>query len=393
MPYLPLTNSGVKKLLLFLFLSICCRHTIAQDSCSIRISLLTCAPGEELYTIFGHTALRVQDGTGTDLVYNYGSFEFGPDFYMQFIRGKLLYFLSVDEYPYFQYQYEIEGRAIREQVLLLDCEEKFNLVRALHENAKEENKYYRYDFLFDNCTTRARDITRNHSKDSFVFRNILGTATPSFRDLIHSYLDKGRQPWSKLGIDILLGAKLDRAVRNEEAMFLPDYLLKGFDSALANGQPVVTPPQTILSNPPAVSRQQIFTPAFVFGLLLLFIVVAGLIRKRWSEKLLSVFDPVFFIVLGLAGILLLLMWFATDHVVCANNYNLLWALPTHLAAGFFIRTNRPWVRAYFRITAVLSVILLLAWAFLPQEMNNALLPIVLLIAVRSWNLSKKQHAG
>ena len=136
-----------------------------NDSCSLRISLLTCAPGEELYSTFGHTALRVQDPSqGIDQVYNYGTFEFGPDFYTKFIRGKLLYFLSVEEFGDFMYQYEAQSRSVQEQVLRLDCFEKQKLRSALQVNALEENKYYRYDFLFDNCTTRAGDMVAKNTE-------------------------------------------------------------------------------------------------------------------------------------------------------------------------------------------------------------------------------------
>jgi hypothetical protein len=96
--------------------------------------------------------------------------------------------------------------------------------------------------------------------------------------------------------------------------------------------------------------------------------------------------------LGCAGVLLLFMWFGTEHALCANNYNLVWALPTHLVATFFIRKNAAWVKLYFRIVFALTVLLLLLWAFLPQHLNSALLPLVFLIALRSFLISKMSHA-
>src|SRR5690606_35915179 len=154
-------------------------HIPQHDSCALNISLLTCAPGSELYSTFGHTAIRVQNTElGYDEVYNYGTFEFGPDFYTKFIRGKLLYFLSVESFEDFIYQYEMESRSIQEQILLLDCGEKHRLLEALHQNAQPQNRYYRYDFLRDNCTTRARDMIRGQTKDSVLFKNILGDDKP-----------------------------------------------------------------------------------------------------------------------------------------------------------------------------------------------------------------------
>lgn len=385
----------MKKILLSVFTFLISGFAIAQDSCKLQISLLTCAPGEELYSTFGHTALRVQDpAKGADVVFNYGTFEFGPDFYMQFIRGKLLYFLSVEDFNDFVYEYRLQSRSVQEQMLRLSCDEKQQLYAALQNNAQEQNRYYKYDFLFDNCTTRAGDIVAKNTNDSVVFKNILPKKTPTFRNLIHSYLNAGHEYWSKLGIDILLGAKLDRKVSNHEAMFLPDYLLKGFDSATVNNHPLVTPPQTILQMPSLLKESSFFTPGIVFSFLLVFILVISFVKSKWARVTLNVFDFLFFFVLGIAGILLLFMWFGTDHKVCGNNYNLLWALPTNIVMAFFVHSNKAWAKKYFIVVFWLTVVLALTWFFLPQQMNNALIPIVLLIIYRSWNLSKiKQYAG
>jgi hypothetical protein len=227
-----------------------------------------------------------------------------------------------------------------------------------------------------------------------VFKNILPEDYPTFRNLIHSYLDAGHQYWSKLGIDILLGAKLDRRVTNKEAMFLPDYLLKGFGSASVNNHPLVTPPQTILQMPSPLNEKSFFTPGIVFGLLLVVVVVISFLQLSWARVVINLFDFLFFFILGLAGLLLLFMWFGTNHKVCQNNYNLLWALPTNVVMAFFVHSKKQRLKKYFRIVFWLSGGLALAWFFLPQQMNTALLPVVLLIIYRSWYLSKtKPYAG
>jgi len=386
----------LKKLLLVLSFTLSIfLVALAQDSCSLRISLLTCAPGEELYSTFGHTALRVQDSErGTDYIFNYGTFEFGPDFYTKFIRGKLLYFLSVEKFGDFIYEYQIQSRSIQEQVLQLSCVEKQKLYESLQINAREQNRYYKYDFLFDNCTTRAGDIVINNADSPIVFKNILPGDRPSFRNLIHSYLNAGHQYWSKLGIDILLGVKLDRKATNREAMFLPDYLLKGFDSASPGNHPLVAPPQTILQMPSPLRGKSVFTPSVVFSLLLVLIVVISIIQSNWARTTIRVFDFLYFFTLGLAGILLLFMWFGTDHKVCQNNYNLIWALPTHVVVAFFVHGKRSWVAQYFTVVFWLTIVLTATWFFLPQQMNNGLIPVLLLIIYRSWHLSKtKLYAG
>jgi len=379
----------LKQLFSFLFFLVLAFVSRAQDSCNVTISLLTCAPGQELYSLFGHTALRVQDSNGNDDVYNYGTFEFGPDFYPKFIRGKLLYALSVENFPDFLSLYQYERRSVQEQVLLLSCAQKDSLLQALRANALPQNRNYRYDFLFDNCTTRARDVTQKAAP--LQFRNILPADRPSFRNLIHEYLDAGHQPWSKLGIDLLLGVKLDRRVTNTEAMFLPDYLLKGFDSARLDGRPLVSAPQTILKVAAPPPGRPVFTPLVCFGLLFLLVLFLQLRGNKKVQKGLQVFDFLFFFSIGLTGAVLLFMWFGTDHYVCRYNYNLLWALPTHLVAAFFVGSQRRWVSAYFRYVSMLMIVLVLAWFFLPQQMNPGFLPLLALAGLRSWQLSKKDH--
>ena len=365
-----------------------------SQECRLRITLLTCTPGEELYSTFGHTAIRVQDSTtGMDAVYNYGTFEFSPDFYSKFIRGKLLYSLSVENFPDFLYTYQLESRSFVAQELLLNCQERQRLFSALQVNAREENRHYRYDFLFDNCTTRARDIIAKNAGSPVVYQNILPPEIPTFRDLIHSYLDRGHQYWSQLGIDILLGVKLDRKVSNQQAMFLPDWLLKGLDHASTDRHPLVQPPRPVLQMPSPLGKGSLFTPALVFSLVLAGVVALSFVKKKGVQKALPVFDFIFFFLLGLAGALLLFMWFGTDHVVCRNNFNLLWALPSHLVMAFLIHKNAAWVKTYFRIVFWLTAALALLWFFLPQQMNPALLPVVLLILYRSWFLTKRIKYG
>lgn len=385
----------MKKLLLLLHFIFCIQYFTYSQSCPLRISLLTCAPGEELYSTFGHTALRVVDSAaGTDYVFNYGTFEFGPDFYVQFVRGKLLYYLSVEQFNDFVVQYQWESRSIQEQVLRLSCEETQKLYAALQTNARPENRYYHYDFLFDNCTTRARDMVAANTSRPVIFRDILPEDVPTFRNLIHSYLNLGGQYWSKFGIDLLLGSKLDQEVTNEQSMFLPDYLLKGFDSALAvrpiknsdttvvSARPLVSKPQTILPMPSPLNKGSLFRPFIVFTLLLVIVAALSFVKTNWAASILRTFDFVFFFSLGLAGLLLLFMWFGTDHVVCRNNFNLLWALPTHLVAAFFLYRKTKWMDTYLKLTLLFTWIVYL----MPQEFNIAIIPILILIIMRSWVL-------
>jgi len=391
--YLSANKSALKKALFssfffFFFLL----PAFAQDSCDLRITLLTCAPGSELYSTFGHTAVRVQERTtGIDEVYNYGAFEFEEDFYIKFVRGRLKYSLLVQPFAEFMYQYQYESRSVIEQDLALTCQQKDQLYIALRRNALPQNRFYRYDFLFDNCTTRARDIVDSGGKATVQFQNILADKPLTFRDHIDVYLNKGRQDWSQLGIDLLLGAKMDRPATNREAMFLPDNLMIAFDKATVDNRPLVANKRTILEMPMVAAESHLITPVIAFGLFFLLVAALTFIKAGWASKVVSAIDFILFFILGLVGILLLFMWFGTDHALCANNYNLLWALPTNVVAAFVVHKQLGWVKKYFTVVFWLTLALLVVWAFLPQRMNAGFLPLVLTVALRSWILSKRAN--
>jgi hypothetical protein len=186
---------------------------------------------------------------------------------------------------------------------------------------------------------------------------------------------------------------MDRKATNKEATFLPDNLMKAMDTATVDGAPLVKEETVILSMPYVASESYPITPFVAFSLLLVIIGVLSFIKKSWAGSMVRAFDFLLFFVLGATGVLLLFMWFGTDHALCANNYNLAWAIPTHLIAAFFVHRKKAWVQTYFKIVFFETVLLLLLWAFLPQQMNNAFLPLVFLIALRSWMLSKNEHAN
>ena len=375
-----------KHVFTFLLVLLCCTKTFAQsDSCNIKVSLLTCSPGSELYSIFGHTAIRVKSTSDFDIIYNYGTFDFeDPDFYKNFVKGKLDYYVSAERFDMFMREYQYENRGVVEQDLNMSCEEKYRLFNLLRENSKEENKYYKYQYLFDNCSTRPRDIIIKGFNERVRFKNILSDPPPTFRDMIHEYLDRGKQHWSEFGIDLLLASRIDRRVTNLEGMFLPDYLMKGFDSATADGRKIIAGKKVLIRNVPALNESDSwFTPLVFTTILLVAGVILLFLRSPRAQGVANVFDIGYFLILGLLGCFMLFMWFGTDHELCRDNFNLLWALPTHVVMSFFILKKRPFVKKYFGITAILSALLLISLPILPQEMNTAFLPLILLSAIRS----------
>lgn len=321
------------------------------------------------------------------MVFNYGTFDDSdPNFYLKFTRGIMIYALSAYPFSDFLTEYQVERRGIIEQTLVLNCADKTSLLDALQLNNTDSNRFYYYYFHTDNCTTRARDMIVKNIKSTVLFKNMFTGPIPSFRQLIHVYLDKNDHYWSKFGIDLLLGSNLDKKVTNEEAMFLPDYLMIGFDNGAINNQPLVYKKQTILDIPQQPHSAYLLSPAKVFVLLFAIIVALSLANKGWSQKLLQVFDGLFFLLIGLAGLLMALLWIIRVDTVCRNNFNLLWAWPTHLFIALVLHKKRKWIKNYFRATLIMNSLLLLTWFFLPQQLNPAFIPVIFLILLRSWQL-------
>lgn len=387
----------IRSLLSFLFLLFCCSAIAQPDTSHLRISLLTCSPGAELYSTFGHTAIRVTDSAhSVDMVYNYGTFDDrDPNFYAKFTKGIMRYALSNYSYQEFLQEYQYENRGVIEQELLLTGEQKQRTYAALQQNALEENRYYNYYFHTDNCTTRARDIIVRQSGASIVFKNILPQKAPTYRNLIHTYLDKSKQYWSRFGIDMCLGNNFDDRVTNDQAMFLPDYLMYGFDKATADGHPLVAHTQSVVSFPPVPPASNLVTPMFLFSLLLVVVALLSFSANKWAQRFLNVFDCIFFLFVGIFGILIVTLWAIRVDTVCRNNFNVLWALPTHFFVAFVVYLKRKWLQQYFRIAFVITALFTLCWFFIPQQINAAVLPLLGLLLIRCYfrgNLPVKKRA-
>jgi len=380
-------NKGLPLLLVAL---VSCLAVFAQTEPSrLRISILTCAPGDELYATFGHTAIRIIDSSQqTDLVYNYGTFDFNdPDFYSKFTRGKLDYFLSVATLPQFMYEYQVENRDVSEQELRLTDSIKRAILTALTENLAGAARYYKYDFLYNNCTSRVRDILIKYA--GLKANQTLVPAKTSFRNMLHEYLDKGAKSWSKLGIDLLLGSPIDQLVNIPESMFLPDYLMKGIDSSVHSKPSGILEKKILLFR--GIQSQEPFhnRPFYFFSVFALLVAGISFIRHKAARQMTKAVDFMLFLVTGLVGFLVLFMWFGTDHTSCAANYNLLWALPTHLIAAFALWRNPGWLQKYFGFCSVYYLLILVFYFFLPQQLNTGFIPFILLLLFRSLQWRKK----
>ena len=384
-------------ILILLFLSsFISRAQPIKDSCTKVISLLTCAPGTDLYSLFGHTAIRVRDSArGMDIIYNYGFFDDSdPLFYVHFTKGIMRYSVNAETISNFMSEYEYEHRVVLEQVLNLSCSEKNRLYEALRANTLEENRFYNYHFHTDNCTTRAGRVIESNVNDSLFYGNTVPSNKPdgnsgiSFRDMIHEYLNKEKAYWPELGIDFLLGSHLDKKPSNLEAIhFLPDYLYRGMDHAMDGTKPMVLQRQTILSFPEKPERTVWFTPALLFSVLLILAIVFFLLRhKSVFANALLIFDIILFSLTGLIGLLIAYLWLGRVDDVCRDNINILWAVPTNVIVVFFIRKGRAWIKYYFLIISVIAAVLLIGFPFWFQRMNLAVVPILGIILFRSFTL-------
>ena len=368
----------MKKIIFFLLLISNISFSQADSISRLQVSVITCAPGNELYSIFGHTAIRIVDTANQqDIIFNYGTFDFeDPNFLMKFTRGKLDYFLSAEDATFFFAAYQAEGRTITEQVLQLSDVEKRNIKQALFKNISGNNKFYKYDFLFDNCTTRIKDLLKNNS--SFTCSKQLVKNGTTFRNMLYVYLDSTGMCWSKLGIDLLLGSKIDKAVSIEQTSFLPDYLMFAIDSLNAKQQ-FISDRKTYKAPIPNFSSYN-YLPLLVFSLLFLMVAISSFSKNKIAAKVFHYLSLTLLFTTGLVGCLLMFMWLGTDQKNCANNYNLLWALPTNIIAVFFANRQTRLKKIYFKTALIISILLVVTWFILPQQFNIAFLPLALAMA-------------
>ena len=368
-----------------------------QLSETARVSLLTCSAGQELYSLFGHCALRIQDTVlNLDKVYNYGTFDFAaPDFYLNFVRGKLFYFLSVTNFRTFKLEYIMANRGITEQELNLYHAERQLLFSYLEENYLPRNRHYLYHYFLNNCASKIWEVVVKAIKPTSSIQFKPSKKEESFRQLIEPYI-KNRS-WLDFGLHLCLGLPCDRLATTTERMFLPQLLKKGFtEASISRGgdsQPLIKDESIIVkSASSSESHREWFTPHLFFWLLLALIgMVSYFFEGRKKIQLLWI-DRALFSLTGLVGLFITLLWFVTNHDFAAINLNLLWAMPLHLIFLFRLKTKktRKVTRYYFFICGVICLLIVLLWPFNPQTFHSALIPLLLIITYRCIHISRQK---
>lgn len=361
----------------------------------VQVSLLTCGPGNAIYTLFGHTAIRVRNvESGQDIVFNYGMFSFNtPNFALRFALGDTDYWLDYGEYLDFLRRYAGNERWVREQVLNITPEETVRLLDLLDENCKPENRIYRYNFFYDNCATRARDVIEDAVDNRVTYSDSLQTvyAGYTYRDIVYECTEAN--PWSRFGMNFCLGSVADREIGCSELMFAPVYLMEFFRSAeITTGkgevQPLVSHERWLLRPVDFVNSNTdwllVFTPQVSFWIL--FIVVAGLSLYEWKRK--SVFwgmDLLLFGAAGICGCLIVFLALFSEHPAVSPNYLLFIFHPLHLFAlpflVYFVRKNRKPV--YHLLNLAVLTLFIVLFALIPQRIDLAIVPLAQCLYLRS----------
>ncbi|MDR0412886.1 MAG: DUF4105 domain-containing protein [Dysgonamonadaceae bacterium] len=356
-------------------------HALKTEN--LQVSLLTVMPRpNEIYTVYGHTALRLYDpAQQIDIAFNWGTFDFqAPHFLYRFIKGETDYFLSTSDYAYFLRAYSQGNATVTEQVLNMTPEGKEKLLQILSLNLLPENRVYRYNFLFDNCTTRVRDLIEDCTGASLVYPVQAEKAT--FRQLIHSCT--AAYPWMTFGIDLLIGSGADSTVSLRQELFLPLRLKEALDrSVAAPSVPVVASVERVLVSSPGDDS----TPAaldfpLITGYCLFFLcLVAGWAGWRRKRLFGGFFAPLFFLA-GAAGCLVGFTALFSEHPCTSPNWNLLWLHPFHWIAfaGYFLK-KKPFFLGFHAINLALLLAVLAGWRWIPQALNPANIPYILCLAV------------
>lgn len=388
-----------------------------------QVSLITCGPGVEVYNQFGHSAIRMKNvSRNIDLIYNYGIFSFNtPNFVLRFTLGKTDYLLGIQAYQDFVDWYAYCNRDVREQVLNLSIEEKNTLIGLLNENYKPQNRTYRYNFFYDNCATRPRDLIEKCLQSKLQYADDMTTTSTgqSFRSIVHEFT--ANNSWSQFGIDLCLGSEADKPISRRAMMFIPLYLEKYYDKATilphernnnssreknkdlvgekSNGTyPLITESKQLVTIPEAdkVQKDTPFTP-FRCATFMFIVTTVLTIYEIRSRKSMWGFDLILFTAAGIAGCMLAFLATFSEHPTVSPNYLLFLFQPLHLLLlPWFIKKVKKMQRSSYLVVLTIELLLFIVlWAIIPQKFPLAVLPLALCLLVRSasnWLLSQPYKA-
>lgn len=361
-----------------------------QYADSVEVSLLTCEPGKAVYARFGHSALRIRDAVGRDMSYNYGIFDFRTEhFYWKFLRGKTDYLLGAYPTEYFLEEYRERKSAVWEQVLNLTTAEKKKLIDLLNENYLPENRMYRYNFVYDNCATRPKVMVQNALDGVLNYNSAY--SSDSYRQLISGFI--ADDAWLHLGINLVFGAQAEQKATRMGAAFLPVLLRNDLQHATVTGKPGETNGRQLVKNTVRIvgpfanttkSTPWWMHPIFFSCIWLGWGILLSLKKQKRSFQSKS-FDSVLYAVTALAGILIFMLSFFSDHPLVAANWNLLWLNPFNILPAILIwkRSARNFLTFYHAVNVLLMLVAIAVFALQVQVVPVAVFPILLLLLIRT----------
>ncbi len=340
----------MKKLLFFCLLSFGLR---AQLSPQAQISLITIAPGKDLYSVFGHSSIWVNDpANGIDRVYSYGTFDFDTEyFYWKFLKGTLPYTISVNSMPtILEYYGQVEHRTVNMQVLRLDDRAKNAIFNQLEKNLLPENREYSYKFFYDNCATRIRDRVEEVSDKAYAWDSYEGLKNKSYRDWMNDYLDANS--WAAIGMNLALGVPANVKASASQSCYLPDNFFVATKLASRAGQKFADEPLALYQSPEEVPTGfDWFGPFTCLSLLSLI----ALFVSFQSARIQYSFDVVLYSLYGLLGLFLFFLAVGTDHVVMGWNPASLVLLPLQFPLVFWFARAQNW-KKFKQVMAILACI-------------------------------------
>ena len=346
-----------------------------------KVSIISIGEGSSLADAFGHTGIRVISN-GNDIVFNFGVYDFSaPNFYSNFVKGRPVYKLAVQKYEKFKDGYIYQNRYLVEHELNISEESKMNIIDLLVNNSRPENKYYTYDYLSDNCSTRVADILIDDTNNKFRDDKLESEALFTYRELIHEKISENS--WAALGIDLCLGAIIDKKISVRETFFIPEKLMKYMDGLIIDYSKPITKNIIFLTDSPSKYNEEFPKPFLVNSIISLFIILLTYFNFKnnsWNRSI----DFIIYLFSGLLGVLIIYLWFFSNHFASAQNFNFLWAFPFNLAVVFALIKKTPplWTINFVKLNIILLILLFIHWITGVQKYNITLLPIFISLLVR-----------
>jgi hypothetical protein len=352
---------------------------------STEVFLISCSPGNNIVTVYGHSAIRiVRNSTDIDLVYSWGVYDFNtPNFTWKFAKGRLNYELEEVPYQSFLQQYYAEQRSVISQKINLSNQEADSLSRLIEINMQAGNRLYLYDFFYDNCATRIRDIIEKTLGKKVVYPDEVIQNQPTFRERLNEA--QKPIPWLSLATDLLIGKSGDITAGFRERMFLPEDLQKNLSLTmiLEKGKliPLLQKPLTILDFTSSFPyRLPVLTPLIILCILLLIIILLSIFFR--GRKLNDYMDRMLFFIFSIFSILMVFFNFFTDHPVMKTNLNIIWLNPIILIA-FVTLFTKAGQTIWFKIILISIIGFVVTLIIIPQSINASFVPIILILFLRS----------